>query len=96
MQNENIIYDEAEIKIEKSDNSDYFCLIENKTAETIYIVFQGDYSYLKPIKIYPNDLCGLSSKESENSEYFSALENFEFLTMYENTFEEEYEGNSDE
>ena len=32
MQNENIIYDEAEIKIEKSDNSDYFCLIENKTA----------------------------------------------------------------
>lgn len=96
MKNENIIYDESEIKIEKSDNEDWFCTIENKTDETMYIVFQGDYSYLKPMKIYPYDLCGLSSKDKENAECFSALENFEFLTMKEDTFEEEYEGDTDE
>ena len=111
MKNGNIVYDEAEIKVKKVDNQIAF-IVENKTDETIFILFEDEYDYLNqnPLEIYPySKLCfhadGVENVDSakyklSNKAYFitgnmaeiylKAFENHKFVTMYENTYREEY------
>ena len=78
-----IIYEDDEITIETtSKDYDFIATVENKTNDTINIVFTEEYRGLESFSIKPNDWVGLLADE----EGYLSLEVFKsnnFYTIFE-------------
>lgn len=84
-----IIYEDDEITIETTGkNYDFICTVENKSNDTIVIVFTGEYEYLEAFKINPGDWVGLLA-DDEGYLSLEAFENGDFYTIFEDDYEDE-------
>ena len=84
-----IIYEDDEITIETTGkNYDFICTVENKSNDTIVIVFTGECEYLEAFKINPGDWVGLLA-DDEGYLSLGAFENGDFYTIFEDGYEDE-------
>ena len=84
-----IIYEDDEITIETTGkNYDFICTVENKSNDTIVIVFTWEYEYLEAFKINPGDWAGLLA-DDEGYLSLEAFEGGDFYTIFEDDYEDE-------
>lgn len=84
-----IIYEDDEITIETTGkNYDFICTVENKSNDTIVIVFTGEYEYLEAFKINTGDWVGLLA-DDEGYLSLEAFESGDFYTIFEDDYEDE-------
>lgn len=78
-----IIYDDDKLAVETTGRSyDFIATVENKTDETIIIMFTGEYSYCDDFKIDAEEWVGILA-DDEGRDTLKAFETGDFMITSE-------------